>query len=227
MKYLQIIVEGSSEENFVNDVLVKHFAPLKIFISARKIRTGWDRINNKPSKGGLLKYSKFRNDVLRWIESDRGRANTFYTSFIDLYAFPKDSESPYTSEIQQISNPYQKIAALEEAIKQNINHPSFIPYVQLHEFESLLLVAPDRLLSMYPESQTGISRLKKDIGNTNPEEINESYYTAPSKRIIKFLPSYEGQKAQVGPLVAEDIGITLLRNKCPHFNEWITKIEEL
>lgn len=70
MKYLNIIVEGNSEEAFVNDILVKHFAPLNIFVSARKIKTGWDRLNNKPAKGGLLKYIKFRNDVLRWIESD-------------------------------------------------------------------------------------------------------------------------------------------------------------
>jgi hypothetical protein len=106
MKYIQIIVEGSSEEIFVNDVMLKHFAPLNIYISARKILTGWDRYNNRPAKGGLLKYIKFKNDVLRWIESDRNRPNTFYTSFIDLYAFPKDDKSPYTSKIQQMKDPY-------------------------------------------------------------------------------------------------------------------------
>ncbi len=227
MKNLHIIVEGSSEETFVNDVLVKHFAALSIFLSTRRIKTGWDRIKNKPAKGGLLKYIKFRNDVLRWIESDRGRANTFYTSFIDLYAFPKDSESPYTQQIQSIADPYQKITALEAAIGQDINHPTFIPYVQLHEFEALLLVDPDRLLTMYPDGQTGITRLKRDIGQTNPEEINESPETAPSKRIIQYLPDYEGQKAQVGPLVAEDIGLNLLRQKCPHFNDWINKLENI
>ncbi len=227
MKNLHIIVEGSSEENFVNDVLVKHFALFNIFVSARKIKTGWDRINNRPAKGGLLKYIKFKNDVLRWIESDRGRVNTFYTSFIDLYAFPKDSESPYTQQIQSIVDPYQKIAELETAIGQNINHPTFIPYVQLHEFEALLLVEPDRLLTMYPDGQTGIARLKRDIGQMHPEEINDSPQTAPSKRIIQYLPNYEGQKAQVGPLVAEDIGLNLLRQKCPHFNEWINKLENI
>lgn len=227
MKHLQIIVEGSSEESFVNDVMVKHFAPLNIYISARKILTGWDKHNTKPAKGGLLKYRKFRDDVLRWIESDRNRPNTFYTSFIDLYAFPKDNESPYTGQIQQIKNPYQKIEALEQAIRENINHPNFIPYVQLHEFEALLLVDPDRLLTMYPDQTAGVRRLKTDIGNTNPEEINESAQTAPSKRIIKYLPDYAGQKSQVGPLVAEDIGMTELRDKCRHLNNWITKLENL
>lgn len=227
MKHLQIIVEGNSEETFVNDVMAKHFAPLNIFVSARKILTGWDRHNTKPAKGGLLKYNKFRNDVLSWIESDRNRPNTFYTSFIDLYAFPKDDQSPYTTQIQQIKDPYQKIEALEKAIGDNINHPNFIPYVQLHEFEAFLLVDPDRLLTMYPDQGAGVRRLKTDIGSTNPEEINESPQTAPSKRIIKYLPDYEGQKAQVGPLVAEDIGMTKLRERCPHFNAWINILEKL
>jgi len=109
MKFINIIVEGSSEEAFVNDVLVNHFAPVNKFISARKIETGWDRINSKPAKGGfgrIQKYAKFRNDILNWIQSDRGKADTWYTTFVDLYAFPKDSESPYTVQIQGILDHY-------------------------------------------------------------------------------------------------------------------------
>lgn len=227
MKFINFIVEGSTEETFVNDVLVDHFAALNIFVSTRKIRTGWDRINNKPSKGGLLKYIKFRNDILRWIKSDRNQPKFWYTSMVDLYAFPKDDLSPYKSAIQSISNPYHKVMSLEKAIGIDINYPQFIPYVQLHEFEAFLLVDPDRLLGMYPNKPSGISRLKKDIGNLNPEEINESQQTAPSKRISKYLPDYEDQKAQVGPLVAEDIGLSKLREKCPHFNEWISKLENI
>lgn len=227
MKYINIIAEGSTEEAFVKDVLVEHFASFNKFLSVRRIETGWDRINRKPVKGGLLKYSKLKNDILRWIGSDRGKANTWYTTFVDLYAFPKDSLSPYDDRIQRIANPYSKITELEDAIAKDINHPAFIPYVQLHEFEALIMVDPDRLLTMYPDCQIGINRLKKDIRGMNPEEINESPQTAPSKRIIKYLPGYEGQKAQVGPLVAEDIGLHLLRQHCPHFNEWITRLEGL
>ncbi len=227
MKFLNIIVEGSSEEAFVNDVLVKHFAPLNVFVSSRKIKTGWDRLENKPAKGGLLKYIKFRNDVLRWIESDKGRENTWYTSMLDLYAFPKDDQSPYTLAIQQLIDPFAKIKSLEKSIATDINHSNFIPYVQLHEFEAFIMVDPDRLILMYPDNKNGIDRLKKDIGSTNPEEINESPQSAPSKRIIKYLPNYEGQKAQVGPLVAEDIGLTNLRTRCKHFNDWITNLESV
>ena len=80
---------------------------------------------------------------------------------------------------------------------------------------------------MYPDAQIGINRLKKDIKNFNPEEIDEFPQTAPSKRIIKYLPEYEVQKAQVGPLIAAEIGLTKLRNNCPHFNSWIEKIESI
>lgn len=227
MKFINIVVEGTSEEVFVNDVLVKHFAPLGIFISARKIKTGWDKVNNKPAKGGISTYAKFKNEVLRWIVADRGRANTFYTSFVDLYAFPKDSQSPYTKELQAIINPYEKVEALESAIAADINHPNFTPYIQLHEFEAFLLASPDRLLGMYPDAQAAIDRLEKEIDSMPPEEINESPQTAPSKRIIRYIPDYEDQKAQVGPMVAEDIGLTLLREKCPHFGRWMTTLEAI
>ncbi len=227
MKYLNIIVEGSTEENFVNDVLVKHFASMQIFVSARKVRTGWDSLNKKPAKGGLVNYLKFKNDVMRWIESDKGREGTFYTSLIDLYAFPTDDESPYTKDIRAIADPYKKIKALEDAIGTNIDHINFIPYVQLHEFESFLLVEPEQLLTMYPEGKSAVGKLKADIGKTPAEEVNESPQTAPSKRIIKYFPEYEDQKAQVGPMIAEEIGLIKLREKCPHFDEWITKLENL
>ena len=101
MKRLNIIVEGSTEESFVNDVLVEHFSALNISVSARKIKTGWN--NSKPAKGGLTSYLLFRNDVLNWIESDRKNPECWYTSMIDLYAFPK-KDSPFTTQIQNISN---------------------------------------------------------------------------------------------------------------------------
>ncbi len=227
MKYLQIIVEGKSEETFVKDVLEKHFSSLGIYVSARKVTTGWDRINNKPAKGGGSGYIKLKNDIFNWIKSDKGRANTYYTTFIDLYAFPKDSGSPYSLQIQNIVDPYTKIQELETAIAKDIDHPSFIPYVQLHEFETLLMVEPDRLLVLFPDAQKGILNLKQEIGSKNPEEINESPKTAPSKRIIKFIPEYEFQKAEVGPMITEDIGLNALRQRCPHFSEWITKLENI
>lgn len=227
MKQLNIVVEGNAEENFVNDVLVKHFALIGIYISVRKVRTGWDSNNQKPAKGGLIKYVQFRNDIVRWIKSENHRPATWYTSMLDLYAFPVDNNSPFSESIRKIQSPLKRVEALEDAIFRDIGCDSFIPYVQLHEFEALVLVDPDRLLTMFPDQGKAVTGLKHEISGKEPEEINDCYETAPSKRIIKFIPDYAGQKAQVGPLVVEDIGLTSLRRRCPHFNTWITKIESL
>ena len=106
-------------------------------------------------------------------------------------------------------------------------YSQFIPYVQLHEFETLLLVDIDKLKVMYPDRKTYIDRLKKEIRNENVELINDGTETAPSKRIIAAIPDHEGQKSTVGSIVTQDIGIDLLKKNCQHFNEWVTKLEEL
>ena len=225
MIFLHIIVEGFSEEIFINETLKPHLLQFDIYTFCRKLRTGWD--GNKPAKGGLLKYIKFKNDVLKWIEADRGRGDVWYTSMLDLYAFPQDDLSPYQKEISDIEDRYRRIEKLENAIGQSIGHARFIPYVQLHEFEAFLLVEPDRLLEIFIDKTTAVRRLKSEIAGMQPELINDKAQTAPSKRIIKFIPEYEGLKSTAGPLIAGDIGLTRLREGCPHFNRWVTYLENL
>jgi hypothetical protein len=59
----------------------------------------------------------------------------------------------------------------------------------------------------------------------NPEEINDSPITAPSKRIIDLHSGYE--KPLFGTLAALEIGLETIRNECPHFAAWITQLEGL
>jgi hypothetical protein len=61
----------------------------------------------------------------------------------------------------------------------------------------------------------------------NPELIDDGEQTAPSKRIIAQLPDYEDRKPAAGPVIAEAIGLEAIRSKCRHFNEWLTKLEQL
>jgi len=197
-------------------------------VYTRKILTGWNKLDSRPAKGGLLKYAHFKNDVCRWIKSDKREGQILTTQVWLIYTnFQKMRIALTRRRLQQISDPFLKVRTLEEAIKRDIDHPNFIPYVQLHEFEALLLTDPEKLLLLYPDKKTAVDRLQNEISGMHPEEINEKPATAPSKRIIKYIPEYEGQKAQVGPLVVEDIGLFTLRERCSHFNEWITKLEML
>lgn len=94
--------------------------------------------------------------------------------------------------------------------------------------EALLFVDAQVLDWEFLEHEREIQQLKSIADQfKNPELINESPETAPSKRIISAIPEYKGSKTSVGPLVAEKIGLGRLRQACPHFNEWLSQLEEI
>ena len=59
----------------------------------------------------------------------------------------------------------------------------------------------------------------------HPEDINNSPKTAPSKRILGAVKSYS--KVLDGNCVAMDIGLERMRQRCSHFNEWVSEMEKI
>lgn len=101
-------------------------------------------------------------------------------------------------------------------------------FIQLHEFEAYLLTDVSWFASFFDNANSGITALRKMVdGVQSPEEINDRLHTAPSKRIIAQLPEYEYAKVTVGPQMAEAIGLERIRSRCPHFGEWIRRLEKL
>ncbi|MCI5222848.1 MAG: DUF4276 family protein, partial [Candidatus Electrothrix sp. AR4] len=70
-----------------------------------------------------------------------------------------------------------------------------------------------------------INNLLSMVGSQNPELINDSPATAPSKRILDEISEYD--KATAGVAVAEQIGLPMLRQKCRHFADWLVLLEQL
>ena len=61
--------------------------------------------------------------------------------------------------------------------------------------------------------------------DNNPELIDNSPQTAPSKRIINAIAGdYKYNKPVSGAYVTEEIGIDKLLNMCQHFREWVQKL---
>jgi len=60
-------------------------------------------------------------------------------------------------------------------------------------------------------------------GVATPEEINERPEFAPSKRIADLFPAYK--KTLHGTTTAARIGLDQIRKECPHFNDWMNKLE--
>ncbi|ETR68333.1 MAG: hypothetical protein OMM_10637 [Candidatus Magnetoglobus multicellularis str. Araruama] len=153
---LNIIVEGHTEERFVKEVLSVHLALFQVYAVARKVETS--RHGKKLFKGGMTTYAKLKNDFHRWMKHDNSN-NVRFTSMFDLYGLPKDFPDFQTSV--KMNDPYQKVETLENSFAKDIQDSRFIPYIQLHEYEALLLCKP--LLVYCKQNSTMASRCLKKL----------------------------------------------------------------
>ncbi len=217
---LYITVEGQAEKEFADRALKPHLAGYSVEVRSRVVVT-----NRKLGKrGGILDFEKIRGDVGRLIKEDRN-AEARFTTMVDLYALPP--QFPGWVEAGKKSHPVERVNVLENALLAEFNEPRFFPFIQLHEFEALLYCDLAELERRIANSASGISALSKEVYGLAPEQINEGPTTAPSKRIIRHVPIYERNKVRVGAPAAAAIGLNNLRAKCPHFGNWLSRLESL
>ena len=219
---LHITAEGQTEQSFAKKVLGPHLAERGVYADARCVLTSRDKRAAKGHRGGLASYEKAERDIRTWLKEDDHDECRFTTMF-DLYALPHDF--PGYAEAGKASDPYERVEILERSMARNIDDRRFIPYIQLHEFEALILADPRKLDWEYLEHDAAIGALISMAGNRNPELIDDGPTTAPSKRILKEIPEYD--KVSSGVAVVEKIGIPALRAKCRHFGEWVSGLEQL
>lgn len=216
MKYitLRVLCEGPTEANFVTQVLKPHLAARQVFAEPEPLRRG---------NYGIVSYDKLRNAIKA--DVGRARSHVWVTTLIDLY---KLGNYPGARRIGE-EPPIERVRRIEEKMGEELPNPRFVPYVQLHEFEALVLVDVDRIPDQFPdgEAEGAPEKLRQDIGQTEPELVNDGEFTAPSKRIIRVVPAYADLKAVAGPAIAASIGLQALRAKCPHFGEWLQRLELL
>jgi hypothetical protein len=220
---LHVTAEGQTEERFVKDVLCPHLGLSNISADVRSVLTSKDRRAHREYRGGLKSYDKARLDIVTWLKEDQN-ADARFTAMFDLYALPVDF--PDFAKASR-TDPYKRVAQLEKAFAADIGDRRFVPYIQLHEFEALVLSEPGKLLDDYFEREAEIQRLVDLLADHhgNPELIDGGEETAPSKRILSHIPEYD--KVRAGPGATGRIGVDFLRAKCRHFGEWLTKLEWL
>jgi hypothetical protein len=214
-----VLVEGQTEETFIKRVLGPQLAAADLFLTPILVATKRVKEGRK-FKGGVTRYEPVRRDLLRLL-NDRGAVAV--TTMIDYYGLPGDF--PGLASLPTGSSCYQRAAALEEALRSDLDDPRFRPYLSLHEFEALLLTSPLEIGGVLLES-SAMEQLSQEVRSfASPEEIDDGPETHPASRILRHMPAY--RKALHGPLVIERIGLPALRQSCPHFNEWVTWLESL
>ncbi len=100
----------------------------------------------------------------------------------------------------------------------------FFPYLSLHEFEALLFSSPSHIARALndPSKERDLDAIRRAF--PTPEDINDNPPTIPSRRIMCHLPRYN--KVFFGSVIARRIGLERMRNQCPHFAAWISRLEE-
>jgi hypothetical protein len=92
----------------------------------------------------------------------------------------------------------------------------------------MLYADPDGFRIAFENCEAEIEQLKAIADLVQCiEHINDGKETSPSKRIIEVLPEYEGRKSTAGPDIVEYVGLPTIRSKCPHFDGWLTTLENL
>lgn len=203
---LAIVVEGKTEEGFVNRVLAEH-------LRARGVES-YPILPNR--QGGNISVDRLAPEIAKLLRSfDR------VTSLVDFYGF-QDKGSATPQDLEQRIN-----QAVGSRIRQSWDESRVFAYVQKHEFEALLFsntacfaAVLDDIPANAPEALRAIRRQF-----ATPEDINDSPATAPSKRIAQLIPRYD--KPVHGPDLATEMGLDIIRQECVRFNEWLTRLESL
>src|SRR5438045_122269 len=114
---------------------------------------------------------------------------------------------------------------MERFFSDDLQDRRFIPYLQLHEFEALILTDASCLAKYYPNRRDDLLKLAKTVETqfNSPEEVNGM--TSPSRRIKTVVPEY--QKLPFGISAVRDLGFEKIRARCKHFDAWLRRLEDL
>jgi len=215
-----VIVEGQTEQTFIREIL----APL---MSYKGIYLHPAIIGKPGHKGGDIKFERAKSDIGKLLKQ---RYSIYVSTMFDYFRIEPDW--PGRKNILSIDTASQKAKKLEQETLLSMiqEYPDlnvekrFIPYVSMHEFEALLFSDTDKLAKIIHTDPSKIENILKECGE--PEEINDNEQTAPSKR-LQSLCYKKYRKVAMGKIIAYSVGIKTMRKKCPHFNEWLNKLELL
>ncbi len=197
-KNVFVVCEGQTEERFV-----KYLS--KAYFNAKEISLKPVIINKNGSMEGNVSIDR----IVDYIKKAGG---DIITTMVDYYGF-KDQGGRTAKQIEDI-------------IKGRSGKTYLIPYLQMHETEALWFSNIDAIRDAKHADMHQYKKLQDIVAQyPNPEDINNSPQTAPSKRLKAIFKDY--QKILDGELIFKKISIEEMKAKCPKFSSWLDSIEKM
>ena len=220
MSRVLALVEGQTERTFVQEVLAPGLSALNVHMHPRVI--------GKPGhKGGVGEFARARVEIIALLKQE---PHAYCTTMFDYYGMPESWPGISSAK----GRAYTEIPSIIEtaitdeivrAMGTSFNRSRFIAHLQMHEFEALLFSEPTILADAvgHPELAGHFQSVIDGCGAC--EAIDDGPTTAPPKRIMQVVPAYE--KVLFGSIAAKRIGLQRMRENCPHFAQWVTRLESL
>jgi hypothetical protein len=218
MKRGLVLVEGQTEEQFVNGCLAPYLRAKDLDLRPTIVAT--KRVASGPNfKGGISSYAQVRGDLQRLLHDTHA---SVITTVLDYYALPKDFPGMRDRPAGSARSSVEHVEGMWAAA---VGDRRFVPHLVLHEFETWVYSDPSRLEPFMFEDDPGVIEAIAKIAAAypTPEDIDDGPMTAPSKRLHEVFTAY--QKTVHGPLAVTAIGLDRIRATCPHFHQWLGRLE--
>lgn len=214
MKRLIIVCEGQTEQSFCQNVLSPYFLTKEFVVEAPTI---------KHSHGGIVPWGTLKRQLIEHLHE----GDAIVTMLIDFYRIKDSYQFPGWEEAKTIEGPQDKMNGLFQDMARDMPEDlrsRFVPYIQLHEFESLLFSEISVFRNNFLPAECDFDAIQSAIDEfETPEDINNKPETAPSSRLMAAVAGYN--KVVYGSILAEETGLLTIRSRCPLFNSWIERIE--
>lgn len=207
---IAIVVEGQTEEAFVNQVLAPYVGDA-VFLHPIVTQT---KLTARGAHRGGGGWRGYRDKLSRLVHEPHW---ALVTTMIDFYGYPVDAPG---RDCQAIGShrPHACVDERQRAMAADIPG-AWLPFVMLHEFETLIIAAGAEMPVVLGDTAAP-ARFRHMIDEAGEAElVNDSVQTAPSKRVKEVLPRY--RKAQDALAVLGDCDFGAVLDACPRFAAWV------
>ena len=218
-----MLVEGQSEEIFVNRTLKPYLAARGVYVQRPIVLWTKRRPVGGGFRGGVSNWAQIRKNLMPLLRD----GDAWVTTLLDFYGLPADT--PGFAKAREAGDPRRLVGALENDIADALGHPRLIPFLALHEFEAWIFSSPETVAGHFDHAPLAkkVRHIVTQAGD--PELINHGEATHPKARLIALLSARASpyKETSDGPTLLGKIGISGIQAACPHFAAWLARLEGL
>lgn len=218
MTRLLVLAEGDSEELFVQTILAPHLEHFGVYARATGV------VSKRLASGKKFTGGNLWSNVRLSLQALLADSNAWVTTLLDFYGLPDDF--PGLSGLPSPTGPaLDAVQHVEKSISIAMGRPArFIPFIAMHEFEAWYFANPRKVADFFGKVEIAEAMTRACQEANGPENINHGKETHPSKRLESYGIGFRKTSAVT---VLKEIGLDAIRASCPHFNDWLTRLEKL